>query len=292
MPRTLDLTSLRSFVAVADVGGVTRASGFLNLTQSAVSMQIKRLEETLGQPLFDRTGRGVSLTAAGEQLLGYARRMLDLNDEVLSRMTDEAYEGTLTLGVPHDIVYPVIPQVLQRFAADYPRVRVQLVSSFTRGLKEQFARGEVDLILTTEDGCDTGGETLRTVPLVWVGAPGGHAWKQRPLKLAFEHRCIFRQGVQAALDEAGIPWEMAVESEQTRTIEASVSADLAVHVALDGTTSPYFERIHHAGALPELAQKSINMYRADKVKGPALSDLAALVRQGFRSLPRAISRAA
>jgi DNA-binding transcriptional LysR family regulator len=286
MPRTLDLTSLRSFVAVADVGGVTRASGFLNLTQSAVSMQIKRLEEMLGQELLDRSGRSVTLTAAGEQLLSYARRMLDLNDEVLGRMTGEAYEGTLTLGVPHDIVYPVIPQVLHRFAADYPRVKVQLVSSFTRMLKEQFARGEVDLILTTEDQVGEGGETLMTVPLVWVGAPGGSAWKGRPLRLAFEHRCIFRQGVQAALDEAGIPWEMAVESEQTRTIEASVSADLAVHVALDGMVHPHFERIPHNGALPELMLKTVNMYRAESVKGPVLAELAALVRQGFRGLPR------
>jgi DNA-binding transcriptional LysR family regulator len=292
MARTLDLTSLRSFVAVADVGGVTRASGFLNLTQSAVSMQIKRLEEMLGLPLLDRSGRGVTLTVAGEQLLGYARRMLDLNDEVLERMTGEAYEGTLTLGVPHDIVYPVIPQVLHRFAADYPRVKVQLVSSFTRMLREQFARGEVDLILTTEDHCDAGGETLQTVPLVWVGAPGGSAWKGRPLKLAFEHRCIFRQGVQAALDEAGIPWEMAVESEQTRTIEASVSADLAVHVALDGTVHPHFERIHHGGALPELAMTSINMYHAAGVKAPALDDLAGLIRQGFRSMQRSLARVA
>jgi DNA-binding transcriptional LysR family regulator len=249
-------------------------------------MQIKRLEETLGQPLLDRSGRGVALTAAGEQLLGYARRMLDLNDDVLGRMTHRAYEGTLTIGVPHDIVYPVIPQVLHRFAADYPRVKVQLVSSFTRALKEQFARGEVDLILTTEDHLEPGGETLMTVPLVWVGAPGGTAWKSRPLKLAFEHRCIFRQGVQAALDEAGIPWEMAVESEQSKTIEASVSADLAVHVSLDGVVGPHFERVQHGGALPDLTLKSINLYRADSLKGPALADMAALIRQGFRGLPR------
>jgi DNA-binding transcriptional LysR family regulator len=293
MARTLDLGSLRSFVAVADVGGVTRASGLLNLTQSAVSMQIKRLEEGLGQALLDRSGRGVALTAAGEQLLGYARRMLDLNDEVLARMTDKAYEGMLTLGVPHDIVYPVIPQVLQRFAAEYPRVRVQLVSLFTRALKEQFARGDCDVILTTEDGCDAGGETLMTMPLVWVGAPGGGAWKGRPLKLAFEHRCIFRQSVQAALDEAGIAWEMAVESDQSRTIEASVSADLAVNVALDGSVGPYVEPIAHGGALPELGQKQVNLYRAESGKGQVADDLVRHIRQGFRALPRQVlSRAA
>lgn len=206
MPRNLDLTALRSFVAVADTGGVTRAAGFMNLTQSAVSMQLKRLEESLGLELMDRSGRTIALTASGEQLLGYARRMLALNDEVYARLTHQDFEGEVVLGVPHDIVYPAIPQVLQRFHADYPRVKVQLVSSFTRTLKEQFARGECDMILTTEDTLDAGGETLTTLPLVWIGAPGGVTWKQRPLRLAFEHRCIFRSGVQAALDRAGIPW--------------------------------------------------------------------------------------
>ena len=107
--RNLDITTLRSFVAVAESGGVTRAAGFLHLTQSAVSMQLKRLEELLGLDLFDRSGRTIALTASGEQLLVFARRMVALNDEVITRLTDQAYEGEITLGVPHDIVYPAIP---------------------------------------------------------------------------------------------------------------------------------------------------------------------------------------
>ena len=142
--RNLDVTTLRSFVAVADAGGVTRAAGFLHLTQSAVSMQLKRLEELLGLELLDRSGRSVALTASGEQLLVYARRMVALNDEVIGRLTDQIYEGEIVLGVPHDIVYPAIPQVLKQFHAAFPRVKVQLVSSYTRSLKEQFARGDCE----------------------------------------------------------------------------------------------------------------------------------------------------
>ncbi|MEC7965928.1 MAG: LysR family transcriptional regulator, partial [Pseudomonadota bacterium] len=97
--RNLDVTTLRSFVAVAELGGVTRAAGFLNLTQSAVSMQLKRLEELLNLSLIDRSSRSVSLTASGEQLLSYARRMVNLNDEVMSRLTDQAYECEIVLGV-------------------------------------------------------------------------------------------------------------------------------------------------------------------------------------------------
>ena len=101
-----------------------------------------------------------------------------------------------------------------------------------------FDRGECDMILTTEDTLDAGGETLLILPLVWIGAPDGVIWKSRPLRLAFEHTCLFRGGVQKKLDEAGIPWEMAVESDSTRTIEASVSADLAVHTVLEGMEPP------------------------------------------------------
>ena len=150
MPRNLDLTALRSFAAVAESGGVTRAAGMLNLTQSAVSMQMKRLEEFLGQPLLDRSARSVSLTPEGQLLLSYARRMIEINDEVYARLVSTAFEGEIVLGVPHDIVYPVIPRVMKRMQRDYPRVKVQLLSSYTRDLKEQFKRGEVDVILTTE----------------------------------------------------------------------------------------------------------------------------------------------
>ncbi len=283
MPRNLDMTALRSFVAVAESGGVTKAAGFLHLTQSAVSMQLKRLEESLNLDLFDRSGRSIALTAAGEQLLSYARRMLALNDEIFNRLTAHEYEGEITLGVPHDIVYPNIPTVLRRFNTEYPRVKVQLISSFTRRLKDQFARGEVDIILTTEEGLDQGGETLATLPLVWVGAPEGTAYKQRPLRLAYEHNCIFRQGVQKALDAQGINWEMAVESDSTRTIEATVSADLAVHTMIEGTEPKHFERIQHGGSLPSLTSMNINLYRSALDEGPMISDLAQFLRASYQS---------
>lgn len=288
MTRNLDTTALRSFVAVADTGGVTRAAGLLNLTQSAVSMQLKRLEESLGVGLLDRSARSIGLTPQGELLLSYARRMLELNDEVYGKLTATEYEGEVTLGVPHDIVYPVIPVVLQRFAAAYPRVRVNLVSSFTRGLVEDFRRGAIDVILTTEDSVGEGGETLTKIPLIWVGAPKGQAWKKRPLRLAYEESCIFRQFVQRRLDEVGIPWEMAVESNFSRTIEATVSADLAVHTMLEGTEPRHLERIEHGGHLPSLRDMNVNLYQANLDQGPVIHDLAKFVRDGFYTLKASV----
>ncbi|MEJ2022828.1 MAG: LysR family transcriptional regulator [Maritimibacter sp.] len=268
MSRNLDITALRAFATVAEVGGVTRAAGLLHLTQSAVSMQVKRLEETLGKSLFERQGRGVVLTTDGEQLLSYARRMLALNDEVWSRFTGAAYEGELVLGVPHDVVYPYLPPVLQRFHAEYPRMKITLVSSNTNRLKEMFDHGKCDVILTTEDEVEPGGETLATLPLVWVGARHGEAWRERPLRLAFENRNIFRTGVEAALDAAGIPWEIAASS---------------VHALLEGTVPVMLEQIEHEGALPELDEKHVNLYEAAALRGPAEKALVTLLRQSYGS---------
>jgi DNA-binding transcriptional LysR family regulator len=281
MARNLDLTALRSFVTVAETGGVTKAAQQLHLTQSAVSMQLKRLEESLAQPLLDRSGRGVTLTNQGEQLLSYGRRMLVLNDEVMARMTDDAFEGEVRFGVPADIVYPNIPKILQRFDRAYPRVRVNLFSSYTRKLKAMIETGDLDLILTTEDECGPQGEAISMQRLVWVGTPGGTAFRTRPLRLAFERNCLFRPWVQRALDERGIAWEMAVDTNATRTVEASVSADLAIHAMLECAISPYLEPISHGGALPDLPSTRINMYRALSAKGALVDALEEMVRDSY-----------
>lgn len=238
MARNFDLTALRSFVTVADSGGVTRAAAQLNLTQSAVSMQLKRLEEMTGQPLIDRAGRGVALTAQGEQLAGYARRMLALNDEAWGRLTHREFEGEVSFGAPHDIIHPHVPQVLRDFTTAYPRVKVRLHSLMTTELKAMMGRGELDLILTTETDLAPGGEALAREPLVWAGATGGQAWRMRPLRLATSNRCIFKRSAIDALERAGLPWELAVEAYSDTVIHASVSADLGVSVHLAGSVPP------------------------------------------------------
>ncbi len=281
MMKNLDITTLRSFVAVADSGGVTRAAGFLHLTQSAVSMQLKRLEELLGLELLDRSRRTIALTASGDQLLAYARRMVALNDEVIGRLTDQAFEGEVVLGVPNDIVYPAIPRVLQRFSASYPRVKVRLVASFSIALKEQFGRGECDLILTTESNVVEGSEMLAQLPMRWIGALDGSAWRQRPLRLAFCRHCLFRPKVIEALDRAGIPWEMVVETGSDLAIEATVAADLAIHASLDGTEPPHLARIDHGGTLPDLPAQMVNLYGGDNGRGEIVTELAKLIRQTF-----------
>lgn len=281
MLRNLDMTALRSFVAVAEAGGVTRAAGMLNLTQSAVSMQLKRLEQSFGLPLLDRSARTISLTPSGEQLLGYGQRMLALNDEIYGKLTAQEFEGELKLGVPHDIIYPTVPRILKQVATAFPRMRVKLISAPTLRLKDMFARGECDFILTTEDACGPNGETLIALPLVWVGAVDGAIWRETPLRIAHCANCIFRTGVMRALNAADIPWEMAVDSELDNAIEAAVSADLAITAAVKGGLPPHTEEIDHGGALPELGSQNVNLYVLQPDQEVSVS-IADMIRTAYR----------
>lgn len=281
MNRVLDLVALRSFVVVADSGGVTRAAGLLNVTQSAVSMQVKRLEESLGQTLFARAARRLALTPEGEQLLIFARKMLALNDEAVTRLTSARFEGGLRLGVPHDIVYPAIPGILKRFAGQYPRMRVSLGSSFTALLKGAFARGEFDVILTTEDVPGPGAEVLGARDLVWVGAEDGQAWQARPLRLGFKDNCSFRSRATSALTAAGIAWELAVGGESEQAIEATVAADLAVSARLTNAMPQGLVPIGARGGLPALGQQNICLYAAPTQTGEPAEALLSLLRQAY-----------
>ncbi len=286
MPRNLDLTALRSLATVADLGGVTRAAGQLHLTQSAVSMQLKRLEEGLGIDLIDRSQRSVQLTPAGEQLLSYARRMLVLNDEAIARMTDDVFEGVLTLGAPHDVLYPAIPPVLAAFAQRFPRMQLRLQTDHTRHLKELFRAGECDVILTTEDSLDEGGETLVTVPLKWIGATAGVAFRARPLKLVFCRNCIFAPVARRHLDAAGIDWGTVIDSDSDRALEAAVIADLGICALIDAQLAPGMQPLGPEAGLPALPDQRINLYRSAALPSEISGALAELLRGSYAGLAR------
>lgn len=284
MSRNLDMTALRSFVAVAEAGGVTRAAGRLNLTQSAVSMQLKRLEESLGVSLLSRSTRSIAPTAAGDKLLSYARSMLRLNDEAVAHMNVSADAGELVLGIPVDILDPVIPQVLRQFRSEFPMIRVQMLAENTISLKQAFAHGDCHITLTTEQGCDLNGRTIAELPMVWVGAKDGHAWKGETIPLAVGKQCLFRPYAVKELDKMGIPWEIVLEAAGHRAVEAAVAADLAVEVLLQGTSPPRFEVIDHKGALPQLGTWQINIYRDPNQTSVPLDRLEELLAEGFAEI--------
>jgi len=288
MHRNFDLSTLRSFIAVAETGGMTSAANKLHMTQSTVSMQIKRLEEGIGLALLDRNGgRGIRPTAEGDQLLGYARSMLDLNDEIWGRLTAPKYEGLISLGVPGDIIRPHIPNVLKQFNRDFPRVRVKLTTAGSIELSAAIAQGQQDLILTTEvyeegKSLAPNGELLSVEPLLWTGALAGHAWQERPLPLGLVRGCAFRKPTVNALEAVGIPWIDAVDTDSEDSTSVAVAADFAVRPELPGFTDPDIEEIEHRGALPTLPQCSVNLYLAEGPNKNLAGELANYIRNAFR----------
>ena len=268
--RNLDLGTLRSFVTIADSGSMTRAASRLFMTQSAISMQIKRLETSLGLSVFDRSSQGMKPTTEGEQLLQYANQMLAINDEVIGRLTSPDYEGVIRLGAPSDVVYPHVPTAIREYSRDFPRVQIQFSASRTQLLREQFDMGLQDIILTTENEPGPGGRIINTQPLVWTGAEDGIAWTKRPLPISFCKSCSFRPFATAALDEAGIGWVDIAASNDDLASDAMTSADLGIRAEMECVIHAGRQIINHGGQLPELPAFSIVLY-ADEKSGNELN---------------------
>jgi DNA-binding transcriptional LysR family regulator len=173
-------------------------------------MRIKRLEPLLGRQLIARQERGIKLTVHGKELLDYGRQILGINDEVWNRMTHEAFKDKLVIGVPPDILYPHIPRILREFSDAFPHVEVNLISTRTVELKEEFAKGKLDFILTIESETAKGGQKLVSHPLKWFCQRGNNQiWKKRPLPLAYEQRCIFLKHATDSLDAENTPRDLA-----------------------------------------------------------------------------------
>lgn len=287
MARNLDTSALRAVVAIADAGGVTKAAAVLNLTQSAVSMQVRRLEEALGVQLFSRASRKMVPSNEGEQLISYARRMLELNDEVLMRLSPQSFDAELRLGVPYDIVAPQMTNILRELSIGWPRMRINLVSSYSKTLKEKFAAGEFDLILTTEFPPPEGAEVLAKRQLVWIGSPDQRAAKMRPLRLAFKETCFFRPVAHAALDAAGIAWENAFDGDSETVVEATVAAGLGISARIEGHVAQGCVPIGPEAGLPDLGASFICLHDNGQAKGELAEALRAALRRGYGEMSKA-----
>ncbi len=259
----LDLGTLRSFVTIAESGSMTRAAGRLYMTQSAISMQIKRLENSLGMSVFERSAHGMTTTTEGEQLLHFASQMLAINDEAMGRLTSPDYEGQIRLGAPCDVIYPHIPGILKAFNRDYPRVQIKLSSGPTVNLKNQYKQGLLDVVLTTEKVASPGGQVISTQPLIWTGAEDGHAWKKRPVPLGISKNCAFRASATKALDDAELEWIDVVASEDDTAALAMVSADLCISAELECVKESGRVAIGHGGQMPGLPEFSIVLYSVE-----------------------------
>ncbi len=285
MSRNIDIGLLRAFVAVAETGGMTAASRLLNLTQAAISQQIRRLEDQLRQQLLDRDRRRAALTPAGERLYVFAQRMLALNDETWGMMTSPDFEGEVKFGVPYDVIRPFVPAILKNFAQHWPRVRITLMCSTTLRLCEMLERGEVDLTLTTEEEAGGLGELLLPSQLVWVGARGGDAYRRRPLPVSIgDGTCAFRAASLKALAGVDVDWRVTCETSDITPYCATIEADLAVAPMLALAVPRNLQVLGVEEGLPPLPVFHINMRLPRAGVSKEAEELARFVRAGFADL--------
>lgn len=289
LPPGLDPDLLRAFVLIAEGGSVTRAAARVGRTQSAVSMQIKRLEDFLGKPLLLRQGRGLTPTPHGAWLLDRARQVLALNDQIVAGFWEPALVGHVRLGVPDDYALRWLPSILADFAQTHPAVEVEVVCFNSEALAQQMDAGRLDLALLTEGHAAPGwmGQEVWRGPLRWVGSARHAAHRRDPLPLVLAHAgCTWRAAALDALEDSGRACRVTYNSATQAGCFALALAGLGITVS---TTAPLPEGLAWLGAadgLPPLSAMGIELLQSRSVAGsPAAMALAAGIVRGFAEAP-------
>ncbi|WP_270938610.1 LysR family transcriptional regulator [Falsiroseomonas oryzae] len=288
LPPGLDPDLLRAFVLIAEGGSFTRAAERVGRTQSAVSMQIRRLEETLGQPLLVRTPRGVQPTPQGMWLLERARALLALNDEIVGNFRAPPMVGTVRLGTPDDYALQWLPDILARFAEAHPGVELDVTCMNSDVLALQIQEGRLDLTLISE-GQEPRGILAQRVwrgPLRWVGSPTHGLHKRDPLPLALsrpDNACVWRNAALGALRAQGRSTRVTYNSATQTGCFTVALAGLALTVSTPCTLPQGLAWLGEAEGLPPLPEMGILLLRHEAAMGvPAADALAAHIAEGFR----------
>ncbi len=279
----LDIDQLKTFLAIADVGNFTRAADEVNKTQSAVSMQMKRLEEVLGRPLFARDGRGSRFTHDGEKLIEYARRIVALSDEAVSAFTKPEITGTVRFGTPDDYADIFLPEVLARFNRTHPLVTVDVECYSSTVLNERVQHGELDLSIVTFCG-DHNGELVRREELVWAVSARHSLHLLDELPLAVSHTgCIWRKLVVEALERTTRKYRIAYSSPNSSTLNAAVLQGLAIAAMPEICLRPGMRVLTEADGFPKLGVFDIGLIRKPGKLSSAVEALARHVQEGLGS---------
>ncbi len=276
----LDPDLLRAFLAVAEQRSFTRAADRLNRTQSAVSVQIRRLEERLGAKLFRRDRAGVVPTAAGDELRAYAQRILALQAEAVGAMRARQPEAVIRLGVMEDYGTIVIPPLLAGFAKDHPTVRVEIETGLTATMPARLGEA-YDLVIAMHPQGRGDGELLRREQAVWAATASWRATAEDILPVAlYPQGCLFRQWAAEGLDRAGRAWRLAFVSRTLAAVESIAAQGLAVTVVKAGTLPSSLRVLSERDGLPPLPVADIRLHRARALSRPAAL-LADHLRRGI-----------
>lgn len=278
----LDIDQLRSLLAIAETGSFTKAADVVFKTQSAVSMQMKRLEEQLGRPLFMKEGRGARLTEDGERLLDYARKIIRLSGECVASFSDAVLSGRVRLGVPDDYADRYLPEILIRFTSSHPKVEVTVVCEPTPMLVERIQSGDLDLAIISMSFTREAAEVVRHERLLWVTSARHSIHEEQPLPLALGRpTCSWRQSATERLEAVGRPFRVLYASWNSAAVGAAVMSGLAVGVLPESAVRSGMRVLGPSDGFPPLPEVKIALLR-NKSSDSSIND--ALAHQIIQSL--------
>jgi DNA-binding transcriptional LysR family regulator len=278
------LPLLRSFVLLVEEGNFTKVAERLRRTQPAISLQLKRLEELTGCRLFEPDTRPLQLTRHGEILLGYAREILRLHDEVRLRLDAEELSGEVLLGCPDFYAASILPQILAPFRMSYPNVRVNVRCALSMALAQELGEDQLDLAIVTQMPALPARKCaltrLRTEQLVWFGCDRGRIWNQSPIPLAMlPEGNLYRSYALESLNQAAMEWRIACTSESVAGLVAMVLADAAVTVLSRTVQQNGLRILGPEDGMPPLPKVALLLLSHARHRSPAASQLASHIKQ-------------
>ena len=281
----LESDLLRIFVAVAQTGNVTHAGERLGRTQSAVSMQVRKLEDSVGVTLFERGPRGVSLTVEGKRLLPYAKRIVGLVDETTAAMRTLPLDGPVRVGIPEEYNQTVLPNALAAFAETHPGAEVTVFCGYTAQQMEALETDELDLAVIFEWDGGISGELLAIDPTVWVASITHNLHLERPVPVAFYRRSVWcREFAQRSLERHAIPYRVAYTSDTSGGLRSAVASGLAIAPLARSNIPPGARELTLAEGFPLVDSSRVVLKRNPRRGGPAIDGMADLIRKSFGPL--------
>lgn len=262
MTALLDVDQLRTFIAIAETGSFTKAAEVVNKTQSAVSMQMKRLEERLERAIFLRDGRASKLTEDGQRLLDYARRIVKLNVETIAAFSDAQLSGRVRLGVPDDYADRYLPEIMARFSRAYPSVELTVICEPSIDLLERIDANQLDLVIVTNCESKRASETFRRERLLWVTSNRHPTHTEQPVPLALGRpSCSWRRTAIDKMEAIGRPYRVLYSSSNAGAVAAAVLSGLAVSVLAESGLRPGMRVLTAADGFPELPACHVGLVR-------------------------------
>lgn len=284
MRPTFDMDAMRTMVVGTELGSFAHAATKLGRSQSAVSMQLKKLEQQAGQPLLRRQGRGLVPTEAGEALLAYARRIIALNDEAAASLGATASPASVRVGLPQDFVEDVLPDVIKRFSGKRPNVHVEVRAGRNYDLDEDVRAGRLDVAIAfSRPGSNTHGARVGSLPMLWLS-------DKRSLKrisedsfplVLFDHPCLFRQAALQTLEGKALPWRLSLTTPSLPGVWAALRFGLGISIRTPHRVPPGIVDVGTEFGLPKLPLIELRMFSGNELS-PAAADLHEVLNEVVR----------